>query len=427
MIEYDDDFLDSLISYPIIWVGFSGGMDSMVLLHWVVQNPLLRQKCRAIHIHHGLSENADDWLKFCSIKCEEFNIPLIYENVQVSSQCNVEAAARELRYAVYQKYVQSSDILLLGHHLDDQIETYFLKLLRGSGLEGLSGMPKIKTHMGMCLARPLLQHTRMEIQEYAMAHQLSWIEDESNDNRHFARNYLRHEVLPKIEAYWPQYRKSLQKTLTIFEQSHISLEEQAYTYYPELANNPPQLSCQHLRFLTTFQVGIILRIWFKQKNLSCPGYEVMNEIYSQMVLNDRQDALPYIHWGEVHLYAYQEQLYVFDTPFIAYQNQLWSDFPNPLQMSSRLKLTADLSVQGFQYIRNQDVLEVRFRQGGEIFYWKGHHRCLKKLFQAWKVPPFLRDQIPLIYVNGILKQVVGYACEYEENPHSSQFQVSYLT
>lgn len=422
-MENKDTFLSSLLAYSTIWVGYSGGVDSTVLLHWIAKHPLLFPRVRAIHVHHGLSANADTWLSFCKHYTHQLNIPFVFEKVQVNQDRNIEASARESRYAVYEKYVQPTDILLLGHHLDDQIETFFLNLLRGSGVDGLSVMPMMKIHQGMRVARPLLNDTRLDILNYASLHQLSWIDDESNDNTHFSRNFLRHEILPKIEQNWPHYRKSMLKTFSICQQSQISIEDQAYTNYPDLLNRPDQLDRQLLRTLSAFHVSIILRTWLKQKNFATPRYEVMNEIYEQMILSYRQDAMPIIRWANIELHVYQDKLFVFETSLYAHQNQSWIDFPNPLILHSSIKLNATLESQGFKFEPHRDEVEVRFRKGGEKFYWRGHHRCLKKLFQAWKVPPFLRAKIPLVYVNGILKQVVGYACDFETSSSNSLYQV----
>lgn len=417
-----DPFLINLNQFSTIWVGLSGGMDSMVLLHQLVQYPQLKNKCRAIHVHHGLSPNADDWLDFCIQQTNAFEIPLVYEKVQVSSHSNIEALARDLRYGVYLQYVQSEDVLVLGHHYDDQIETFFLNVLRGSGLDGLSVMSMMKTHMGMHVVRPLLNTSRRELEVYAKSHQIEWIEDESNENIKFARNYLRHEVLPKIQGYWPHYRTSLKKTLTLCQEAQDCLELDLEKDYPQLFKNPNQLDCQILKKLTVFKVGMVIRQWLKQKNIPRPGHDVLLEIYHQMIMQEREDSNPCIRYGHVIFYVHQHFLYVLENPTQKATNQSWHHFPNTIHLSTGLSLHAKVGIQGFQF-QDKDKIEVRFRCGGEKFYWKGYHRCLKKLFQEWKVPPFLRNSIPLIYVNGVLKQVVGYACEFEEDSHHPLYQV----
>jgi tRNA(Ile)-lysidine synthase len=414
--------LSELYPFSTIWVGLSGGMDSMVLLHQIAQFPVLKNKCRVIHVHHGLSPNADKWLDFCIQQTQSLLIPLVYEKVNIQSLSNIEECARDLRYGVYQQYVQSSDVLVLGHHLDDQIETFMMNVLRGSGLDGLSVMPKMKKQMGMTICRPLLNLSRSDIEVYAKQHQIEWIEDESNQNTRFARNYLRHEVLPKIQEYWPQYRKSMQKTLAHCQDALACLESDMGHDYPLLQDNPQHLDCRILKKLPFLKIGMVIRQWLHHKSMPLPSHDVMTQIYHQMMMQERPDSNPSIRWKNIEFHVYQQYLYVVEQVSGGYDNQIWTAFPQEIYLGNGRKLYAKNAEKGSHY-QEHDMIEVRFRRGGEKFYWKGHHRCLKKLFQAWKVPTFLRNRVPLIYVNGVLKQVVGYAVEYEENVHHPLFQV----
>jgi tRNA(Ile)-lysidine synthase len=415
--------LSELYPFSTIWVGLSGGMDSMVLLNQITQYPELKSKCRAIHVHHGLSPNAEQWLDFCKQQTQSLQVPLVYEKVKIQSASNIEESARDLRYGVYQQYVQSTDVLVLGHHLDDQIETFMMNVLRGSGLDGLSVMSMMKMQMGMMICRPLLNISRSEIESYAKQHQIDWIEDESNQNIRFARNYLRHEVLPKIQEYWPQYRKSMQKTLSHCQDALSCLGSDIENDYPSLQDNPAYLDCRILKKLPLFKVGMVIRQWLKQKKFPLPGHDVMSQIYHQMLMQERPDSNPCIRWRHIEAHVYQQGLYVIEHALKENENQVWTSFPKEIYLGTGQKLYAKKMVKGFQY-HEHDKIEIRFRRGGEQFYWKGHHRCLKKLFQAWKVPTFLRNTVPLIYVNDVLKQVVGYAVECEDTVHHSLYQVT---
>ena len=414
--------LSELYPFSTIWVGLSGGMDSMVLLHQIAQYPELKSKCRAIHVHHGLSPHADDWLGFCMQQTQVLEVPLVHEKVKIQSSSNIEELARNLRYGVYQKYVQSKDVLVLGHHLDDQIETFMMNVLRGSGLDGLSVMSMMKRQMGMMICRPLLNTSRIDIESYAKQYQIDWIEDESNQNIRFARNYLRHEVLPKIQEYWPQYRKSMQKTLNHCHDALACLESDIENDYSSLSDNPQYLDCRILKKFPLFKIGMIIRQWLKQKNMPLPGHDVITQIYQQMILQERPDSNPTIRWRHNEFHVYQQGLYVIEHVFKKHENQVWGVFPKAICLETGQKLHAKKAEKGFLY-HEGDKIEIRFRCGGEQLYWKGHHRCLKKLFQAWKVPTFLRNKVPLIYVNDVLKQVVGYALVHEQNAHHPLYQV----
>ncbi len=182
-------------------IALSGGLDSTVLLSLFAK---LRQKrphlpplsVRAIHIHHGLSPNADSWAKHCQDLCDQFQIPLIIERVQVDKTNGIEAGAREARYQAIKKHLQTQEILVTAHHLNDQTETFFLALKRGSGLKGLGAMQQQSVLFGMPILRPLLGFTRTQLENYAQKEKLNWITDESNEDNRYDRNFLRNEILP---------------------------------------------------------------------------------------------------------------------------------------------------------------------------------------------------------------------------------------
>ena len=176
-------------------IALSGGLDSTVLLSLFAK---LRQKrphlqplsIRVIHIHHGLSPNADNWAKHCQNLCDQFQIPLIVERVQVDKNNGIEAGAREARYQSIKKHLQTQEMLVTAHHLNDQTETFFLALKRGSGLQGLGAMQQQSVLFGMPILRPLLGFTRPQLEDYAKKEKLNWITDESNEDNRYDRNFL---------------------------------------------------------------------------------------------------------------------------------------------------------------------------------------------------------------------------------------------
>ena len=194
-----------------VCVGLSGGMDSVVLL--TLLSPLratLDLQLSAIHVHHGLSQNADQWAQFCTSLCAANSIPLevVRVNIDQSLPGGVEALARDARYAAFNNV--DADFLALAQHADDQAETVLHQILRGTGLKGMAGMGEVRTlHAGLRLIRPLLEITRAEIEAFARENRLRWIEDESNTDTAFTRNFIRHELAPKLAERFPHYRESL--------------------------------------------------------------------------------------------------------------------------------------------------------------------------------------------------------------------------
>src|SRR5512145_2242392 len=194
-----------------ILVGLSGGADSVVLLHLLQQlAPHFSWRLSALHVHHGISPNADAWADFCADLCARHHITLHVERVDIAPllQHGIEAAARKLRHAAFAE--QSCDFVALAHHADDQAETLLLQLLRGAGVRGASAMAQFAERTGSAtVIRPLLHISREEILDYAVTHQLHWMEDESNADDSYPRNYLRHRVLPLLGEKFPAYRNTL--------------------------------------------------------------------------------------------------------------------------------------------------------------------------------------------------------------------------
>ena len=202
-------WIDDLEETPQILVGFSGGVDSSVLLHALVAC-VKSKHITAIHINHGLSKNADLWEIHARGFCEDLGVDFVGTSVSVDSDgSGLENAARTARYEVYESLLQEAGILLLGHHMDDQVETMLYRLMRGAGHKGMSGIP-LKRSIGQgYLVRPLLQVGRKDLEIYANDFDIEYIEDESNLKEDFDRNYLRKTIIPSIENRWPSYRLSL--------------------------------------------------------------------------------------------------------------------------------------------------------------------------------------------------------------------------
>ncbi|RKT50042.1 tRNA(Ile)-lysidine synthase [Azonexus fungiphilus] len=211
-----------------VWLALSGGRDSVVLLH-LLAGELVPGRLRAIHVDHGLSPNAGAWADFCRSTCAALAVPLqvVPVHVERSSAQGLEAAARAARYAAFAAHLPPAADLLLAQHRGDQAETLLFNLLRGSGLAGAAAMREVRTQAGLRLLRPLLDVPRAAIDAYAAAHGLTWIDDESNDDRRFSRNFLRHEVLTVIAARFPGVEANLAQAAGHFGEAVDLLDEVA--------------------------------------------------------------------------------------------------------------------------------------------------------------------------------------------------------
>lgn len=404
-----EDWLNQLKHYRTLVVGFSGGLDSTVLLHSLVHQSVLVHKIIAVHINHGLSTNANQWQAHCQTICHAWNIQYLSQQVFFDSKANLEDNARRARYAVFHTLIEKNDALLLGHHQDDQAETLLLQLFRGAGVEGLAAMPDCLPFGQGHLCRPLLNQTRQELETYANKYKLTWLDDESNWNCHYARNFLRQQVLPLIKTRWPKVTSNLARTAQHCQDAQKNLEQLAYLNYPSLKKTSNILSIQPLYELTLVQQHNVLRVWLKKNCSLLPDTKVFKQIIPK-VIQAKQDANPEIKWGNYCIRRYKNQLFLLDQiQPIRRDLVVWHAFPNDLNLPSKLGLLKAEAVREGAIIPIGSRVEVRFRQGGEEFQWRGQKKVLKKLFQEWGVPTWFRSHIPLVYINEQLAVVVGYA------------------
>ena len=401
----DTGWLNRLARYHRLLVGLSGGLDSTVMLHCLSQQPQLASKVTAVHVHHGLSCHADEWLAHCQTVCTALSIPIIARRVKLDQRSNIEEHARIARYDVFATLLNANDALLLGHHADDQAETLLLQLLRGAGVDGLAAMPAVKRLNEGDLVRPFLQYTRAELEAYADFHQLIWVEDDSNQDSVFSRNYLRHQIMPLLRVRWPSVVTNLARSASHCQQARVNLHALAEIDCNDLKANTLHLS--DLKTQDNARLVNVLRTWLTNNRVRLPPTHTFNRLITDVIFA-RHDSLPCVEWDGICVRKYQDVLYLLDHLVDSHQDCVeWTQFPQPLQLGHDL-LCASHAEKGLQMPIGARV-HVRFRQGGEVLIWHGQTKSLKKLFQEWRIPPWQRDTLPLIYINDSLAAVIGYA------------------
>ena len=274
-----------------ICVGLSGGCDSVVLLH-VLAVLCPRGNLRAVHVHHGLSANADRWAAFCADYCRDLGIDLLVERVEVDrhSGLGLEAAAREARYRVFSG--SAGELLLLGHHQGDQAETLLFNLLRGAGVAGAAGIPVERRRQQLRILRPLLDVSRDEIETYARDHQLAWVDDESNRDTGLSRNFLRHRVLTVLGARFPAAQRNLAQAAGHFAEADVLLGELALIDWRSAADGEA-LKLAMLRELSLPRLKNLLRYRLRQLGWRAPAAVRLDEFARQLQTAgaDRHPAL----------------------------------------------------------------------------------------------------------------------------------------
>ena len=392
-------------------IGFSGGLDSTVLLHALAcaqeENapPLL-----AIYINHGLHSDSAKWGEHCESIAQHLGVEFLCLDIQVNTDSGqgVEGAARIARYDALREAVRGGDWLLSAHHKDDQAETLLLNLLRGSGPAGLAGIGEVQPFSDGWLVRPLLSFARSELQAYADAHDLAWIDDPSNEDRRYDRNYLRHEVLPKFEHRWPEASSRLRQSALLASEAASLLDQMADADLQTLGERPDRLSLDGLRALSSVRQRNLLRYVIRELGLPAPPFGQLMSIVTDLV-PAREDAQPIVQWAGAEIRRYRDKVYVLpglpendDSTAVA----MTGDALRLGHGMGELQLEAGAGT-GLAEAIVAAGLEVCFRKGGEEIKLPGqsHTKKLKKLLQEAGVVPWMRERLPLLYSGGELVAV----------------------
>ncbi len=416
MVDAFQDCLTQQGMAATYWVAYSGGMDSHVLLFVAAcARDRLGFSLKAIHINDHLHPDADQWVLHCQAVCDALQIQLIVKTIALNLKKgdSLEAAGRTLRYAALASCLSPHDVLLTAHHEQDQAETVLLQLLRGAGPKGLSGMPVCKPLGEGRHMRPFLAIAKQTLHQYAKANRLHWVEDTSNQNTQFARNYLRHEILPRLLQRYPSALETITRSAL-----HCATAEQALAGFTQQqlqtlpGSQPHTLSISALMQYEEAQQRLLLRAWIQMLHLSLPSTKKM-EMLLRCVLNAQVDRTPCLTWEGVVVRRYRDDLYILPAaetalPFLAVT---W-DMRAPLPLPGLGRLVAR-PVKGRGLCQSVTQVTVAGRQGGEVLRLPGRlgRRTLKHLFQEWGIPTWARERLPLLFVGKECIGVVGYALD----------------
>jgi len=400
-------------------LALSGGLDSVVLLHLLanIKNDF-PFNLYALHVHHGISQNANTWATFCKQQCDLLNVALEIKHVCVDGAgLGIEAEARKLRYEALFNFKlndNSPDFIVTAHHLDDQSETLLLQLFRGAGVKGLASMAAVDSERR--LLRPLLNSTRASLLDYAQVHNLNWCEDESNRNHDFNRNFVRHEVLPLLSS-----RYSAINTVLARAASHIA---EASNLIDTLAS----LDAANLLFENSLcLVGLgqiedvariknVLRWWFASNGLLMPNASQIDEVVRQL-LHAKPDAAIGIKLQHLTLKRYKQRAYLVKSQLKVPFDIIWKGeetlilpdgnvliFKKKIGSGLAMNLiTEDLSVSNHNYPKSFKTSALRPTKS-----WK-------RLMQEIDMPPWRRKELPLLYLSGKLVYVPNIGATYTLN------------
>lgn len=384
--------LSALPQAECYWVGYSGGADSTALLTALVESKVTLN-IKALHVNHGLHPDCDTWQNHCAQYCQDLGVH--FETRRISpvphSGDGLEAEARRLRYNIAASLLGKNEVFLTAHHLDDQAETLLLNLVRGSGVDGLAGMPKSRILGQGLLARPLLGVHMESLKQYLNDRDISWIEDPSNKNLDYERNFLRHQMIPLMENRWPGVKEQLVNSAVLCREASTVLGRWAQVKLEHCLLHPQVLNLASLP-APNDEFRMLLRQWLRFNNVPpIPGKRLI-ELCEQIAQATSKSRLC-IEWQNWAIRYYQQSLWLEKaTQLTASWEISWSE-PECLELGAGFGF---IEFKGSDRLPKQK-LSIRGRSGGDSLLMRGLcRRKVKDLLRESGFPPWLRPSVPLI-------------------------------
>ena len=414
-------FDKSIGDFERIGVAYSGGLDSTVLLHILSKETAFKNKINVIHVNHSISPNSDKWEEFCRKNADEFGVKFFsykLDELEIVTEDNL----RKIRYEKFDQWAESNDLILTAHHKDDQVETILFRFMRGTGLNGLRGIPAWRKDGNSQFHRPLLDFSKRELYEYALNNKLKWVEDESNKDIDISRNFIRNKLLPIIKDKWPNAEKSILHLSSEATRSNkilqsvakedletLVVKENSYDLNKYLSL-PEERAENLLYFLINYEIGLeansnylkeIDRSLRNSTNLEKIEFTLRakkkNQIFKLKVL---EEEIRFLLEGEFHKL---DSSYTSD----------W-DLNSKLEIPSGFLNVEKIKGEGIDDTYQNQQIYVKGRTGGERCKPFGRNKSqkLKKLFQEYEIPQWQRDRLPLIYIGQKLAAVGDlWVCE----------------
>tara|TARA_B100001123_G_C15322248_1_gene1028336 strand:+ start:2205 stop:3548 length:1344 start_codon:yes stop_codon:yes gene_type:complete len=424
---FNPDYLRSfhLEKYNRIVIAFSGGLDSTVLLQSLISIPELKKKILAIHVNHGISPNSHAWSKHCGQVCSSVEIEFIPLKIDLGEDLKVsENLLRKARYKAFLSILKKGDVLCTGHHQNDQIETIIFRILRGTGIKGLSGIEKFSQIEGIDFIRPLINFPKKDLLEYANINRLNWVEDESNEDLSYSRNFIRKNILPNLENLnWPSYFNSISYLSIKAKEANEIIEEVAEMDLKDcLSESTKRLSILKVKGLSRARQINVLYRWLSQNTKLNISSKLADQVYKSILLA-KDSSNPVVSFGKpgekgsFQVRRFNNLLHHLPLTDIESLNQaeIWKCDPNtPIELPTGTLSMKVSCGKGLSTELIQKGIFIRGRAGGERCKPQGRAKSqkLKKLFQEYRVPPWVRDRIPLVYVGDQLAAVSDlWICE----------------
>lgn len=391
-LRFNTEWIDSVFSKANkVWIGFSGGVDSYVLLHALANQISVeqKQKLAVLHVHHGLSINADDWLTHCEAICDKLGVSFLAERVQLETQASLEDAARNARYQAFQKTMGDQDVILLAHHAGDQVETVLFRLLRGTGGKGLRGIPQERPlgDGNACLIRPLLAASKNDIEDYAQQHQLIWIHDESNVDERFTRNFLRQSVVPVLKERFPKIEQNIVSSAQRIATDYAMLSQFAQQQLTVWCNEFGGLDLSYIVDKSIEERIFWWRHFLQDKGVSLPQAQLESV---DAMFSSAEDKQPEFEFSRGRMMRHQNVVYL---------------LPPDKAVKLAVLVSGEMLLRPFDEIcvTGSDSCELKARPHGmSLMMPNGKTRKLKKWLNDQAIPSWWREHLPYLYLDDTL-------------------------
>jgi tRNA(Ile)-lysidine synthase len=432
MTMIESALLSAITKYPNtpLVIAYSGGVDSQVLLHALAklkQTKKFPNRMTVCHVNHGLSENASRWQNFAEQAGQKLNLPFVacQVNVQKQPQQSLEALAREARYQALQSIYNEKSLIITGHHRDDQAETFLLTLKRGAGLKGLSAMAAETMQGKDILIRPLLDISRAEIVDYANDNELNWVEDESNSDTRFDRNFIRQQIMPLLSERWPSIAQTITRSSSHCLEGQLLLNELAEQDLTRCQLSELCLSVSKLSKLSVARFNNLIRYFLAQHNYLMPSMEQLAQVYQQLFANE--DKNPAVKVANNYLRRYKNTLHLtadfidvsdWQAVLCCYEKQNVA-IAKVIELPDSLGKLTFTNSQSFKLAKSgqrialptkEQKVTLRFCHSNPTCLpdYRNHSRSLKKVLQELNIPPWQRKRIPFLYYDNVLVAVIGH-------------------
>lgn len=377
-------------------LALSGGLDSSLLLHLLIRAGL-GPRLSVVHVDHQLQADSADWSRFCHNLAERYDVPYCVKQVEVDQAEGLEAGARDARYGVLLPLAADTDATLItAHHRSDQAETLLLRLLRGAGVQGLSAMRPVVERDGVHIWRPLLSLDRDTLVKWAQAESLQWLDDPSNQDERLRRNFLRQRVMPMLRQQWQGADATLARAADHMAEASALLEDIATSDAESLGVRGRVMPLPELQTLSVARQRNLMRWWLQNSGATAPSQAVLAELLALQAA--AEDSQAKVEWGAWGVRLYRKALYLAPrqgfAPWAGSADWQAGDPPPALPNWAWSRHASEGAVL---LLRPPGDVTLCSFKGSTRIRRHGMHQQVKELWRAAGVPPWQRQQWPLVY------------------------------